>query len=83
MTDTNHRHLSTSDEKTEQQVPDIVERLREQDTYINHSAIAYEAADEIERLRDQIKTVSAMNVKLVEALEVVVAKRDDAARGEK
>lgn len=40
---------------------DIVERLRDPDTYLNHFENAFEAADEIERLRDQIATVSAIN----------------------
>lgn len=67
---------------------DIVERLREGITLYSaalensdiHMGLLSKAADEIERLRDQIKTVSAMNVKLVEEMDAVRAERDAAVK---
>ena len=58
---------------------DIVEMLR-CTAPIEKNYIVHLAAKEIERLRDQIKTVSAMNVKLVEGMEIVQAERDAAVK---
>lgn len=86
MTDTNHRHLSTSDEKTEQQVPDIVERLLEvvpdsengMDLAARDEATLREAAAEIGRLRFDLASWKHSYKLLDELRERMRAERDAA-----